>query len=158
MTVTTLQIIQVITALISACLASTALLYSMVAYTKNLKVSHYNELDKAYQTVLTFAFNNMYLVKHELIVTQEQQEKYDIYAFMVWNFLEAIYDKCMKDKHLKETWEPIMRVEGRLHYKWLMREDNSDKFKPILYKYVNELLYPQENGANINFNNIVTTA
>ena len=149
MTVTYLQTIQATAALISSCLAGTALLYSMIAYTRTLKISHYNELDKAYQTVLNIAFQNIYLVKHELITTKEQQDKYDIYAFMVWNFLEAIYDKCMKDKHLKETWLPILCVEGRLHYKWFIREDNSDKFKTIFYTYMDSLL----NQKNANTNN-----
>ncbi len=141
-TVTLLQTIQATTALLAACLSGTALLYSMVAYTRNLKVSHYNELDKAYQTLLNIAFQNPFLVKPEIITTNEQKEKYDIYAFMVWNFLEAIYVKCTKDEHLRETWVPIIEVEGKLHFAWFKREDNKPKFKDIFYKYVESLILP----------------
>jgi hypothetical protein len=123
------QIIQAIAALISCCLASTALIYSMCAYTRSLRVSQYNELDKTYLTLLQMAMQNPYFIKPDEITTKEQREKYDIYAFMVWNFLEAIYDKCMKDKNLKETWLPIIGVEGQLHSTWFKHKENKDKFK-----------------------------
>lgn len=136
------QAVQATAALISSCLATTALIYSMHAYARALRVSQYNELDKTYLTLLQMAMQNTYFVKPDEIADKEQQEKYNLYAFMVWNFLEAIYDKCIKDEHLKETWLPIIQVEGSLHSKWFKRPDNRDKFKSVFYDYVIALLDP----------------
>lgn len=140
MMATTYQALQALAAVISSVLAGTALLYSIFAYTRNLKISHYNELDKSYQVLLNIAFQNPFIIKPETITSKEQQDKYDIYAFMMWNFLESIYDKCMKDNALKATWEPIICVEGNLHHKWFMRDDNKPKFKAIFCEYVENLL------------------
>ena len=144
MTVTYLQIMQAVASLISSLLAGTALLYSMTAYTRTLKTSHYNELDKNYLTLLNVALATPYLIEPGTITTKEQQEKYNIYAFMVWNFLEAIFDKSLTDKHLKETWIPIIEVEGQIHYNWFKREENKSKFKDRFYTYVVSLLDKQQ--------------
>ncbi len=149
MEVSSINIIQALAALISSLLAGTALLYSMFAYTRNLKVSHYNELDRIYQSLLTLAFHSTYLTQPETITTKEQQEKYDIYAFMVWNFLESIYDKCLKDEHLRDTWVPIIEVEGILHNKWFKREENMPKFKPQFSNFIEKLLGHSAERANL---------
>ncbi len=112
----------------------------MCAYTRSLRVSQYNELDKTYLTLLQMAMQNPYFVKPDEITAKEQREKYNLYAFMVWNFLEAIYDKCLKDENLKETWLPIIGVEGQLHSKWFRLKENKDKFKSSFYDFVIELL------------------
>jgi len=133
---TTIQLVQAISSLIAICLGGSALFYSIFAYTRALKAAHYNEIDKAYQTLLNIAFHNTFVLNPETITTEEHKEKYDIYAFMVWNFLETIYDKCMTDKQLQDTWLPIIAVEGKLHYAWFKREDNRPKFKDEFYKLV----------------------
>ncbi|MFT6106751.1 MAG: hypothetical protein ACJA0S_001239 [Rickettsiales bacterium] len=46
---------------------------------------------------------------------------------MVRNFLETIYDKCLDNRHLKETWMPIIMTEGKLHFEWF--KNNQDSFK-----------------------------
>lgn len=140
MTDSYLQAIEAASSFVASCLGAIALLYSMIAYTRSLRIANYNELDKNYQTLLNIALANPSFTTPEEIISQEQRHKYDIYAFMVWNFLEAIYDKSIKDKYLKETWLPIIEVEGATHSKWFMREDNKPKFKEVFYNYVETLL------------------
>lgn len=128
---------------LAALLGGGALLYSMVTYTKSLKISHYNELDKTYNSLLRLALRYPYFVNPSEITTEDQHKKYNIYAFMVWNFLEAIYDKCLDDKVLKDTWLPIIEVEGSVHYNWFRREENKPKFKESFYQYITNLLEPK---------------
>src|SRR5690606_9360879 len=53
--------------------------------------------------------------------------QYATYAFMVYNFLETIRDRCNEsagwltgrpDNSLRNTWEGIIGDEHRLHTKW----------------------------------------
>lgn len=67
--------------------------------------------------------------------------QYAAYAFMVYNFLETIHDRCNEsagwltgrpDKTLRNTWEGIIGDEHRLHSKWFEFETipfNKDRSK-----------------------------
>jgi len=59
----------------------------------------------------------------------EQEVEYDIYAFIVWNFLESIYDRCMLDHDLQKTWFPIIQAERKIHLSWIQESENRAKFK-----------------------------
>lgn len=135
-------------------LAVVAFAYYIWDNKNKTRISHYNQLDSAYQVLLTLAFENTYLRKPGTFDSPEQIEKYDIYAFMVWNFLEAIYDNCMKDKSLIETWGPIIEVEGALHIEWFKNISNKVKFKQAFYHYVEEfveaiVMYKEENNLSL---------
>ncbi|MDZ4081712.1 MAG: hypothetical protein U1E10_02155, partial [Bdellovibrionales bacterium] len=64
----------------------------------------------------------------------------DLYAFMVWNFIETIVDRCQNNKALSETWSPIILVEAKKHYAWFVKPENKDKFKESFRNYVSELM------------------
>lgn len=57
--------------------------------------------------------------------------RYNLYAFIVWNFLETIDDRCGKKRtcRLRTTWDPIFMQDGRLHLAWFMRQENRTSFK-----------------------------
>ena len=70
--------------------------------------------------------------------SEEEQREYEIYAYMTWNFLEAIYDRCERDEHLWDTWQPVLEAEIKLHGQWLSEPENKCRFKPAFCKFVRE--------------------
>jgi len=68
--------------------------------------------------------------------SDEQKIEYDSYAFMVWNFLEAIFDRCQDDEQLRTTWHPVIDAEDRKHREWFDRSENEHKFKRVFREYI----------------------
>jgi hypothetical protein len=113
-----------------------ALIYSVHAFRKSLKTLHYSELDRMYFDLLRLAVEKPHLRDPHADRTPRQQQEYDSYAFMVWNFLETIHDRCESDRNLRGTWYPAMDAEDRLHREWFDRPENRHKFKEAFYAFV----------------------
>ncbi len=115
---------------------------SLRNFRHQLKNSQYTEVDRLYFDVLKIALDKPYLANPKMIGEAKQLE-YDIYAFIVWNFLETIYDKCRFDRELRETWSCIIVEEGLLHSEWFLRPENKGKFKAKFYNHIcKEVLKP----------------
>lgn len=86
--------------------------------------AHYSELDTMYLQILSMALDKPYLRCPNSLnpFEPEQKEQYETYAFIVWNFLETIHDRCQKDKELSATWAPVVAAEHELHRQWFERE------------------------------------
>lgn len=128
--------VQGITSSIGTLLAAVALLYSMTSFKKTLKYIHYDDIDKNYFELMKIAFENPYVQSPEQISAPQEAEKYNLYAFMMWNFLEAIHDRCLEDPELKDTWTPIIQAEGRRHRGWLTTSGNAANFKSNFIAYI----------------------
>jgi hypothetical protein len=83
--------------------------------------SHYSELDNMYLHLLTLAVEKPYLRMPETL-TPKQRTQYEPYAFMVWNFLETIHDRCAEDRRLRDTWAPVIAAEHAVHRAWFEKE------------------------------------
>ena len=83
--------------------------------------AHYSELDDMYLHLLTMAVERPFLRTPER-QNASQRAQYDPYAFMVWNFLETIHDRCADDEELLDTWLPIVAAEHAVHRVWFARE------------------------------------
>jgi hypothetical protein len=116
-------------------LAIVALLYSMTSFRKSLMLSHYGELDRMYFDLLNIAMAHPEFINPKSLAGTAK-DQYDAYAFMVWNFVETIYDRCGADRHLRLTWCPVMEYEASLHRDWLDREENAKKFKQKFLQFV----------------------
>lgn len=77
---------------IATTLAIFALLYSMRTYRKTMQVMHYGELDKMYFEILKEALNKPFLLQQNRERSVDEETQYNTYAFIVWNFLESIYE------------------------------------------------------------------
>ena len=120
-----------------------ALIYSIRSFRKALEASHYAELDRIYAELLTKAIDKPYLRQPQAIGDPGQAMEYDTYAFMVWNFLETIVDRCEKDKALCATWYPIIDAENRIHREWFDRPQHRTKFKAEFHAFVHSSVYQQ---------------
>jgi hypothetical protein len=123
---------------IATTLAIFALLYSMRTYRKTMQVVHYGEIDKMYFEILKEALNKPHVVRKNFMRNEEQVVEYDIYAFIVWNFLESIYDRCMLDADLQKTWFPIIEAERAIHLEWIQKPENRTKFKTEFLSFIDK--------------------
>jgi hypothetical protein len=89
-----------------------------------------------YFEILKEALAKPHLVRQNIVRNEEQDVEYDLYAFIVWNFLESIYDRCMLDEALQTTWFPIIETEGELHLLWIQNPKNSRKFKKEFLNFI----------------------
>ncbi|MEY3002058.1 MAG: hypothetical protein RLZZ428_433 [Pseudomonadota bacterium] len=123
-------------AVVATGMASYALIYSVKTYKKTMQIVHYGEIDKMYFEILKESMSKPYLSHGDHKRSKSEKAEYEIYAFIVWNFLESIYDRCEKDPILKETWYPILKVEGEKHKSWIALEENKVKFKEAFLDYI----------------------
>lgn len=109
----------------------------------------YSELDRIYFDLLRLAIEHPHLRTPQRIgkrddlalktdydpypddpVSTEEQKatkarkvsQYDAYAFMVWNFVETIHDRCQEYPQLLGTWATIVAAENRVHRGWFLKQ------------------------------------
>jgi hypothetical protein len=121
---------------VATTMAVFALLYSMRTYNKTMQVVHYGEIDKMYFEILKEALAKPHVVRQNIVRSEEEEVEYGIYAFIVWNFLESIYDRCMLDESLKTTWFPIIETERATHFAWIQIPQNRIKFKDEFLNFI----------------------
>lgn len=131
---------------IATALGGGALLYSMIAYKESLQLSHYSELDGMYSNLLQIALEKTHLYNPNADRDNEQKAEYEIYAFLVWNFLETISDRCAGNPALEETWNPILLTESQRHMKWFKDPANYGKFKKSFHDRI-ELLHKSSRSS-----------
>ncbi|HEV2991864.1 MAG TPA: hypothetical protein VG759_25735 [Candidatus Angelobacter sp.] len=117
------------------------LLYSLWSFTRSLRASYYAELDRMYFDLLKIAMDRPYLLTFSASPNDQQRPEYEIYAFMVWNFLETVFDRCHQHKQLRDTWYPIISAENILHRKWFDDRANRTRFKQAFVAFI-ESRYP----------------
>jgi hypothetical protein len=120
---------------IVAIAAFLTLLHELRSFRKSVKDLHYTELDNMYLELLKMAVDRPYLRQPDAIYRNplaktNQEREYDIYARMIWNFLETIEDRCHNHPELEDTWHPVIRDEGTVHRQWIRKEPKgfSDAF------------------------------
>lgn len=118
-----------ITQALAIILSVVALLYTVTIYRATMQSAHYTELDAIYMRLLEMAMDRPHLRRVNADRSPDEILEYDSYAFMVWNFLETVYDRSLISKHLRETWYPILKTEKNLHGEWLSRPENRENFK-----------------------------
>jgi hypothetical protein len=117
-------------------MALLTLVFAAISFLKSLKESRYTEIDRMYFDLLKCALDKPHVNDLAATRTETQKKEYEIYAFMVWNLMESIYDRCQYDKRLRATWYPVIDAENRLHRKWFDCLDNKHKFKDEFCRFV----------------------
>jgi hypothetical protein len=119
------------------------LVYFLWSFKKTLGDTYYAALDTMYFDLLKIAVERPYLMDPASLKDDgEKQKQYDAYAFMVWNFVETIFDRCGTDKQLCATWYPVVDTEAARHRQWFDRPANRGKFKQSFKDFI-EKRYPQ---------------
>jgi len=121
-------------------IAIPSLVYAAVSFSRGARMQHYEKVDEMYSELLRAALAAPHLTAPSKCTTEDQKSEYDTYAFMVWNFLETVYDRCRDDADLMVTWRPIIEHEASKHHAWLCCPRNQSRFKAPFLTYIWENL------------------
>jgi hypothetical protein len=124
------------------------LFYSVWSFTATLRDAYYAELDRVYFELLKIGLERPELLSFPASPDPAKASQYGAYAFMVWNFLETIFDRCQgwSKRRLRETWFPIIAAENALHREWFDVPQNRSRFKQRFVRFI-EAKYPAPSAA-----------
>lgn len=128
---------------LSGFIALIALVTNLRAIKKNISYSRYMDIEKLYMDL-----NKLRAIDKELKPELEvgRGEGYNNYCFMMWNFLETIYDNCglcarsgfKRDEFLLVTWIPVVDVESKRYREWFDSPENRKQFKGEFRKWIDD--------------------
>ena len=130
---TTIEFWNLIVSSTATILAGIAILLYIILWYKDKSNNSYDIFDATYLDILKIgmenpSFRNPILTNDYLNSFSENEKiKYEIYAFITWNFCETIFDKG--DDELMKTWSVVIDIENSLHRKWFDNPENTKKFK-----------------------------
>lgn len=137
-------------ALISVIVAAAAFLFTRRQHTaalrnfnETLRSAYYAELDRMYFDLIAMRIGKPHFSGNPAdIAGREQRQEYEQYGFLVWNFLETVYDRCIAPSEegrghsdLACTWTPAFRHEMRTHREWFA-ERHHGQFKAQFCRYI----------------------
>jgi hypothetical protein len=124
-------------------LAATAIFVYILFWYREKSNNSYDVFDATYLDLLKTAmeypsFRNPSLTSnYEQSFSGDDKIRYELYAFMTYNFCETIFDK--RDKQLMKTWSVIIETESALHQQWFRKVENRAKFKNSFCSYISNL-------------------
>ena len=123
------------------------LFYSVWSFTTTLRDAYYAELDRVYFELLKIGLERPALLAFPTSPDPAKAREYDAYAFMVWNFVETVFDRCQgwSKRRLRETWYPVIAAENARHREWFDVPENRRKFKAHFSKFIDGQ-YPVARG------------
>ena len=122
-----------------------------VAYANDRKLrrdNFYAQLDRMYQDIIQLAIAHPSVRLINITRTPSEQVVYNSYAYLTWNFLESIYDYCMEDEHLRNTWTPVFHTEGAAYGEWFNQRDNRLNFKKSFCRFIDEKGYAKQTSIS----------
>jgi hypothetical protein len=127
------------------------LFYSVWSFTRTLRDAYYAELDRVYFELLKIGLERPELLAFPASPDPARATEYGAYAFMVWNFIETIFDRCQgwSKRRLRETWYPIIDAENALHRGWFDLPANRRRFKQRFVQFI-EARYPLPSAGRLN--------
>jgi len=138
-------------------IAVVALMLSTAVYRRTITVQHYGELDRMYMDLLRLAMEFPHLREMRARRSVEEQQQYDAYAYIVFNFVESVIDRCSNpqwriapsvfaglrrnaiDRELSETWVGAINLELGLFRPWWDEVKDKGVFKPRFVADVNRI-------------------
>ena len=98
-----------------------AALQQLLAIAETSRSVHYSQLDTMYFELLRMGVEKPYL-RQPAQLTPAQRMEYESYAFIIWNVIETVRDRCWEDQTLKDIWAPVIATEHALHREWFYKE------------------------------------
>lgn len=121
-------------------LAAIAILVYILFWYREKTSDDYDVFDSMYMELLKLgmeypSFRNPDITNtYQHSLNGDEKVRYELYAFMCWNFCETIFDKG--DKKLMNTWSVIIESESQLHAKWFEQAENRKRFKDSFCVYI----------------------
>lgn len=139
---TTIEFWNLVVSSTATILAAIAILLYIIIWYKDKSSSSYDVFDSTYLDILKTGMENPSFRNSDLTnsylssFSGDEKIKYEIFAFISWNFCETIFDKG--DKELMKTWSVVIDAENELHRKWFDNPENSKKYKESFRNFISE--------------------
>lgn len=139
---TTIEFWNLIVSSTATILAAIAILLYIIIWYKDKSSSSYDVFDAMYLDILKTGMENPTFRNSDLTnsylssFSGDERIKYEIFAFISWNFCETIFDKG--DKELMKTWSVVIDAENELHRKWFDNPENSKKYKESFRNFISK--------------------
>lgn len=123
-------------------IASLIMTYSIFRQTRSSM--SYSDLDSMYMEILKMGIDRPEFrdpektLSYKTSFSGDELMSYETYAYIVWNFCEAIYDRTHDEENII-TWLPVIIAEKRLHYAWIEEPENHHKFKKGFLSYMKSI-------------------
>ena len=136
----TIDIWNLVIGSVSTLLSATAILLYIILWFKEKSDNNYEVFDSTYLEILKTGIEHPYCRNIEFTqqyknhTNSEEIIRYEIYAFICWNFCETLYDKG--DEELMKTWSVVIDTENLLHRAWFNQPENAPKFKDEFRDYI----------------------
>ena len=116
------------------------LFYSVWSFKTTLRDAYYAEIDRVYFELLKIGLERPELLSFPAAPDPAKEREYGAYAFMVWNFVETIFDRSQgwSRRRLRETWYPIIASENALHRDWFELPENRRRFKQRFVRFIED--------------------
>jgi len=142
--------IDIITTVTTTLIAIVAFIFSWLSYSRTVenekqriiddKIFQILEINLQYPDFDKSDFTNSYNKNPEKKISKQ----YEIYATMVWNFLEQLYSYYGKKKLKKSEYWSAFLYWSNLHYSWFSNPDFSTSYSKKLREFVDESLSAQK--------------
>jgi hypothetical protein len=140
---TTIEFWNLLVSSTATILAAVAILLYIIIWYKDKSSNSYDTFDSTYLDILKTgmdnpSFRNPVLTNDYLnSFSGDEKIRYEIYAYITWNFCETIFDKG--DNELMKTYAAVLEYENSLHRKWFDNPENHNKYKDTFRNYISEL-------------------
>lgn len=141
---TTIEFWNLVVSSTATILSAIAILLYIILWYKDKSNNSYDIFDATYLDILKTgmenpSFRNPILTNdYKKKFSENEKLKYEIYAFISWNFCETIFDKG--DVELMKTWYVVIETENSLHRKWFDNPENTNKFKESFRLHIQNIL------------------
>ena len=138
--ISTIDLWNLIIGSISTLLSAIAIFLYILLWMKEKSDNNYEVFDSTYLEILKTGieypnFRDIgFTSNYKLHSENEEIIRYEIYAFICWNFCETLYDKG--DEELMKTWSVVIDTENQLHRKWFDQPENAPKFKQEFIDFI----------------------
>ncbi len=125
------------------------IIISCIALFFSIWTWRYNYISKRYETADNFLleihkielnhpeFHDPDLIRQALNHSDPKvRYSYDIFACIIWNFLETLYDRYGERNLRKSPFFGAMKDLSKRHSAWFFKEENFSSFNPQLVKFL----------------------
>jgi hypothetical protein len=140
---TTIEFWNLLVSSTATILAAIAILLYVIIWYKDKSSNSYDTFDATYHDILKTgmenpSFRNPVLTNDYLnSFSGDEKIRYEIYAYLTWNFCETIFDKG--DKELMKTYSVVLEHENSLHRKWFDHPENQNKYKESFKNFISKM-------------------
>jgi hypothetical protein len=131
--ISTIDLWNLIIGSVSTLLSAVAIFLYIILWMREKSDNNYEVFDSTYLEILKTGIeypnfrNGEFTSDYKSHSNTEEIIRYEIYAFICWNFCETLYDKG--DEELMKTWSVVIDTENNLHRSWFNQPENAPKFK-----------------------------